>query len=73
MIILDLIMPDLSGKETYEALTKINPDVKVLLASGYSLNEKAKQVLDLGCSGFIQKPFNMEQLSLKIREVLRKR
>jgi len=72
MVILDLIMPGMPGKETFEALTKINPDVKVLLASGYSFNGKAKQIIDQGASGFIQKPFNIEQLSLKIKEVLEK-
>lgn len=71
MVILDLIMPGMSGKDTFEALVKINPKIKVLLASGYSLNGKAKGVLDKGCSGFIQKPFNMEQLSVKIKDILK--
>lgn len=70
IIILDLIMPGMSGKETCEALIGINPDAKILLASGYSLNGKAREMLDLGCSGFIQKPFNLQQLSVKINEIL---
>ncbi|MCJ7772214.1 MAG: response regulator, partial [Desulfobacterales bacterium] len=71
MVILDLIMPIMSGKDIFEALVKINPEIKVLLASGYSLNGKAKQIIDQGCNGFIQKPFNMEQLSIKINEILK--
>ena len=48
----------------------MNPSVKVLLASGYSLDSHAKEIMEQGCNGFIQKPFTMEHLSLKIREVL---
>ncbi len=70
LIILDMIMPEMSGGETYNKLKQISPAVKVLLASGYSLNGKASSILDSGCNGFIQKPFNMEELSRKIREVL---
>ena len=65
-------MPDLTGSETYDVLKSINPDVKVLVSSGYSLNGKAKQMLDSGCDGFIQKPFNMNQLSQKVSEILNK-
>jgi DNA-binding response OmpR family regulator len=44
--------------------------VKVLLSSGYSINGQATKILDRGCDGFIQKPFNMQQLSEKIREIV---
>ncbi|MBE9545879.1 MAG: cache domain-containing protein [Proteobacteria bacterium] len=70
MIILDMIMPDMGGGEAYNALREMNPDVKVLLASGYSVNGQASKILERGCDGFIQKPFNMERLSQKIREIL---
>ena len=70
MVILDMIMPDMSGGETYDKLRRINPDIKVLLSSGYSLRGQAKDILARGCSGFIQKPFDMSALSNKIREVL---
>ena len=65
-----MIMPDMNGKDTYDALKKINPEVKVLLVSGYSLNKQIEELMDLGCNGFIQKPFDILQLSQKIREVL---
>jgi CheY-like chemotaxis protein len=70
MIILDMIMPDMSGGEAYDRLREINPDIKVLLSSGYSLRGQAKDILARGCKGFIQKPFNMRELSHKLREVL---
>ncbi len=71
MVILDMIMPDMSGGETYDKLREINPDIKVLLSSGYSLRGQAKDILARGCKGFIQKPFNMRELSHKLREVLK--
>lgn len=70
LVILDMIMPDLSGKETFEALVKINPSVKVLLSSGYSLDEQAREIMQKGCKGFIQKPFTMVELSQKVRSSL---
>jgi PAS domain S-box-containing protein len=70
MVILDMVMPDMSGGETYDRLREINPDIKVLLSSGYSLRGQARDILARGCKGFIQKPFNMKELSHKLREVL---
>jgi len=70
LVALDMIMPEMNGKDTYEALKKINPDVKVLLVSGYSLNRQIEELMDQGCNGFIQKPFDIVQLSQKLREVL---
>jgi two-component system, cell cycle sensor histidine kinase and response regulator CckA len=70
MVILDMIMPDMNGGEVYDRLKDINPNVKVLLSSGYSAGERAKEILDRGCNGFIQKPFKIKALSLKLREIL---
>jgi PAS domain S-box-containing protein len=70
LIILDMIMPGMSGGETYDRLKSIRSDIKVLLSSGYSLSGEASRILKRGCNGFIQKPFNMEELSRKVREVL---
>lgn len=71
LVALDMIMPEMSGKETYERLKEIDPDVKVLLVSGYTKNKQVKELMDMGCNGFIQKPFDILQFSQKIREVLR--
>jgi len=73
MVILDLIMPDMGGGETYDQLRELNPKVKVLLSSGYSIDGQASQILERGCDGFIQKPFEMSELSQRIREILDKK
>lgn len=70
LVILDMIMPSMGGGQVYEQLKRIQPDVKVLLASGYGMNDQVLEILKRGCKGFIQKPFNIVQLSEKIREVL---
>jgi PAS domain S-box-containing protein len=70
MVILDMIMPDMGGGETYDQLKAINPELKALLSSGYSIDGQAKEILERGCDRFIQKPFNMKELSGKIREIL---
>jgi len=70
IVLLDMIMPDMSGSDTYDRMKEINPKVKVLLSSGYSINGQATEILDRGCNGFIQKPFKIKELSQKLREVL---
>ena len=73
LVILDMIMPEMSGGETYDRLKEISPGIMVLLSSGYSIDGQATEILERGCNGFIQKPFDIEQLSQKIREVMDKR
>jgi len=70
LVILDMIMPDMGGGDTYDQLKILNPEVKALLSSGYSLNGQSRDILERGCRGFIQKPFKLQQLSQKIREIL---
>jgi len=70
MVILDMIMPGMSGGQTYDKLKELNPGVKVLLSSGYSIDGQASEILGRGCKGFIQKPFNLKNLSQKIRAIL---
>ena len=70
IVLLDMIMPDKSGSDTYDKMKKIDPDIKVLLSSGYSINGQATEIMDRGCNGFIQKPFKMKELSQKLREIL---
>lgn len=72
MIMLDMIMPVMDGGETYTKLKEINPDIKVLFSSGYGINSKIIELLNRGCNSFIQKPFDMKTLSIKIRSVLDK-
>lgn len=70
MVILDLVMPGISGGEIFDQLKSISPNVKVLLASGYSINGQASSIMKRGCSGFIQKPFGIQELSQKISEII---
>ncbi|MFO7972425.1 MAG: PAS domain S-box protein [Desulfobacterales bacterium] len=72
IVILDMIMPDIGGGEVYDRIKEIDPQVKVLLSSGYSINGQATGILERGCNSFIQKPFNITVLSQKIRKVLNK-
>ena len=70
MVILDMIMPGMSGGDVYRVIKDMNPEVRVLLSSGYSLSSQAKKILDQGCNGFIQKPYKLKEFSQKLREVL---
>ncbi len=70
LIVLDMIMPGLNGGDTFDRLRAINPEIKVLLSSGYSIEGQATEILNRGCNGFIQKPFNLTNLSNKLREIL---
>jgi two-component system cell cycle sensor histidine kinase/response regulator CckA len=63
-------MPTMGGAEVYERLREIDPAVRVLLSSGYSMNGEARKVLDHGGRGFIQKPFSLAELSGTIRRIL---
>jgi CheY-like chemotaxis protein len=70
LVLLDMIMPGMEAGETYDQLKALNPAIKVLLSSGYSLDHNASAILERGCNGFIQKPFNMKILQEKIDEIL---
>jgi CheY-like chemotaxis protein len=63
-------MPEIGGGDVYEKLKDIDPKVKVLLSSGYSIDGQANEILERGCNGFIQKPFSIKELSEKINEIL---
>jgi len=73
LVIVDMIMPEMSGGEAYNRMKENNPKIKALLASGYSIDGQAAKIMEFGCDGFIQKPFNMKKLSGKIREILDKK
>jgi two-component system, cell cycle sensor histidine kinase and response regulator CckA len=62
LVVLDLIMPTMDGEETFIKLRKIDPEVQVLLSSGYSKEEKADALLNMGAAGFLQKPFDLKTL-----------
>lgn len=70
LVILDMIMPGMGGGKVFDSLRAIQPGVKVVLSSGYSIDGEASQIMARGCNGFIQKPFGIKELSQKIREVM---
>jgi CheY-like chemotaxis protein len=70
LVILDMIMPVMSGDDTFDALKAINPQVKVILSSGYSIDGQATKIMEKGCCCFIQKPYKIADISNKIREAL---
>ncbi|MCF6245850.1 MAG: response regulator [Desulfobacula sp.] len=70
LVILDMIMPEMNGLETFMELKKLNPDIKVLLSTGYSIDEKAQEMLRQGCKGYILKPYSVIDFSHKLREIL---
>ena len=70
LVLLDMIMPGMEAGDTYDQLKAVNPAIKVILSSGYSLDQNASAIIDRGCNGFIQKPFNMKILEEKIGEIL---
>jgi CheY-like chemotaxis protein len=70
LVILDAVMPGLSGSDTFEILRAVNPRVKVILASGYSLNELTSRMIERGVRAFIQKPFRIEDIAETIKTVL---
>ncbi|MGM0681398.1 MAG: response regulator, partial [Thermodesulfobacteriota bacterium] len=73
VVLLDMLMPGMDGGEVYDRLKEINPGVRALLSSGYSLNGEAQNILSRGCDGFVQKPYGIEELSHKLHEVMNER
>ncbi len=60
LVILDIIMPGMGGRKCLEELLKINPELRIIIASGYSINGPAKEALKAGAKGFISKPYDMK-------------
>ena len=73
LVILDMVMPDMGGRVVYDRLKQCNSEVKVLLSSGYSLSGEASEIMKSGCNGFIQKPFNIKELTAQIDQILQQR
>lgn len=70
LVLLDMVMPGINGEETFGLLKRIDPGVKVILASGYSTNDQIRNMMRNGCCGFLQKPFGNVELAMKIREAI---
>jgi two-component system, cell cycle sensor histidine kinase and response regulator CckA len=70
LVVLDLVMPDMSGEVVFNKIREVKPGIKVLFASGHYMMEQTRALLETGSSDFLQKPFNLRQLSTKIRIML---
>lgn len=71
IVLIDMMMPDMDGRQTFLELKAINPKIKAMLISGYSIGTQAQSVLDAGVKGFLRKPFATSELAEKLKEVLR--
>ena len=69
-IVLDMSMPHMSGRDTFIELKKLNPDVKVLMASGFREDPRVRECMDMGLKLFMQKPFTMNECAAKVDELL---
>lgn len=69
LVLLDLIMPSMSGKTTFTKLREMNPEVKVLLSSGYLGDELVDSLIAQGAVGFVKKPFGIQELSDKVHSI----
>jgi len=72
LIVMDLVMPRLGGRECFRVLKKIDPGVRAILSTGYGFNVAAQEMLDEGMLGFVQKPYEMNHLSEVVARALEK-
>jgi len=70
LVIADMVMPRISGPELFARIKEINPDVRVVVSSGYSHDQEGERMLRHGCLGYLQKPYNTEALNQLVRSVL---
>jgi len=71
LVIIDMVMPEMGGKDAFIAMKKINPNITALLSSGYSLEGEAQEIIAEGVKGFIQKPFRKADLSIRLADILK--
>jgi CheY-like chemotaxis protein len=69
LVLLDMIMPDMNGRDVYAALRSIRHDIKVLLVSGFSMDSDTQMAIRAGADGFLQKPYNMNELKRAINSI----
>jgi signal transduction histidine kinase len=69
-VVLDMVMPGMTGKATYLGLREIDPTVIVLLMSGHTLNEQVQEILDLGVRSFVSKPYSIAVLAKAMAELI---
>jgi two-component system cell cycle sensor histidine kinase/response regulator CckA len=70
MVVLDMIMPGMKGREVFDALMAMAPGLRVLISTGYSVEDEVADLMRRGCRGYIQKPFSLKVLAKEIRRLL---
>lgn len=70
VVLLDMMMPEISGRDVFDRLQEIDPDVRVLIVSGFSVSKDVRYMLDHGAKGMIQKPFRQEQILSHLAQIL---
>lgn len=70
LVVLDMIMPGTAGIEVYQALMRVDPSARIVLTSGYNIDPQTRQLLDANGNSFLHKPFNIQELSFRLREIL---
>lgn len=70
LVILDVIMPGIGGGEVFDAIKSVNPDAKIILSSGYSMDGQVSEIMERGSCGFIQKPFSLKDLGMNIKKIM---
>ena len=70
LVLLDMIMPGMSGGEAFDRIREIQPLMRVILSSGYTIDGQARLIMQRGCNGFIQKPFDLADISNKLHQVI---
>ncbi len=73
LVVLDLIMPIMSGKEAFSEIKTIKEDAKILVSTGYAVDDKVEGFLNQGCHGFLQKPFSLNEFARALRRILDKK
>ena len=63
LVIIDMIMPVLGGRDCFREIKAMNPDVRAILSTGFSLDGTVQEIMDEGIIGFIQKPYRLDELS----------
>ena len=71
IVLLDMVMPKMSGEEAFLQMKEINPELKVLIVSGFKQDDRVDKIMNLGVKGFIQKPFTLEELAAPIDKIIK--
>jgi two-component system, cell cycle sensor histidine kinase and response regulator CckA len=73
LFLIDMIMPGMGGGEFFTRIKQLKPTAKTIVCSGYAMNERIQDIMNRGCNGFMEKPFNLAKLLEMIESILNDR